>query len=112
MVASTMLEKMGFDIEIAVNGARALEALEERAFDLILMDCQMPEMNGYEATRHIRNANAETLNPEIPIIAMTAHAMIGDREKCLEAGMDDYIAKPVEKDALHKVLAHWLGAVQ
>jgi CheY-like chemotaxis protein len=75
----------------------------------VLMDVQMPEMDGYEATRHIRDPHSGVLNKQVPIIAMTAHAMQGDREKCLQAGMNDYVAKPVSPQALAETLSTWLN---
>jgi len=104
-VASLQLRKLGHTIEIAANGLEVLQALETRTFDVILMDCQMPEMDGYEASRRIRQ-NASFAG--IRIIAMTANAMQGDRERCLEAGMDDYVSKPTHlanlQAALERVL--------
>jgi two-component system sensor histidine kinase/response regulator len=104
-----ILSKRGHSVAVAANGKIALETLETQAFDLILMDVQMPEMDGFEATAAIRKNEAVT-GTRIPIIAMTAHAMKGDRERCLEAGMDAYISKPVKADELVK-LAETLGAV-
>jgi CheY-like chemotaxis protein len=89
---------------VVSNGLEALQALESRAFDLVLMDCQMPECDGYEATVRIRQ-----LGMHLPVIAMTANAMTGDRERCLEAGMDDFLTKPVSPAALQAVLERWLG---
>lgn len=106
MVAMGMLESLGFEVTTAENGKLALDALEENSFDLILMDCQMPEMDGYEATRRIRkSSNASVAN--IPIIALTANAMSGDAEKCFEAGMDDYLAKPFEPELFEQKLQEW-----
>ena len=97
------------DTEMAVaNGAEAIRALETIPYDLVLMDVQMPEMDGLEATRRIRNPRSNVLNRHVPIIAMTAHAMQGDRERCLEAGMDDYISKPVNPQMLVSVLKKML----
>ncbi|MGA2598581.1 MAG: response regulator [Bryobacteraceae bacterium] len=98
-IATRMLEKKGHAITVACNGLKALEALENRTFDLILMDVQMPEMDGYEATAAIRRRE-EGYAAHIPIIAMTANAMTGDRERCLEAGMDGYVSKPISMERL------------
>jgi PAS domain S-box-containing protein len=97
-----ILAKRGHSVAVAVNGRLALEVLETQAFDLILMDVQMPEMDGFEATAAIRRREAST-GTHIPIIAMTAHAMKGDRERCLQAGMDGYISKPVQAEELLKM---------
>ena len=90
------------------NGVEVLQALESIPYDLVLMDVQMPEMDGLEATRRIRNPQSAIRNRQIPIIAMTAHAMQGDRETCLEAGMNDYVSKPVSAQALAEALDRWL----
>ena len=109
MVAEGILRKLGLRSDTAGNGVEAIAALERNRYDLILMDVQMPVMDGLEATHCIRaKPGAGAGGRRIPIIAMTAHAMQGDREKCLEAGMDDYIAKPISPDALAKTLARWL----
>jgi two-component system sensor histidine kinase/response regulator len=105
-VALAVLRKLGLTPELAVNGLEALEAAKARTFDLILMDCQMPEMDGFEATRRIREQEGGTRH--VPILAMTANAMSGDRERCLEAGMDDYLAKPIAILDLKEALMHWL----
>ncbi len=102
-VASRILEKEGHQVVSAENGRMALAALKAQAFDLVLMDVQMPEMDGLSATRAIRKQEEQT-SAHIPIIAMTAHAMSGDRERCLEAGMDDYISKPIDARSLLNLL--------
>ncbi len=108
-VALKILEKFGYRADVARNGKEAVQALEREAYDLVLMDVQMPEMDGYEATAVIRDPASAVLDHGIPVIAMTAHAMEGDREKCLEAGMDDYIAKPVNPKAVAEVIERWLA---
>ncbi len=110
MVAKKMLTESGLDIEVAVNGAKALERLSEsqqREFDVVFMDCHMPVLDGYEATQAIRNGEAGEHNKSIPIIAMTANAMKGDKEKCFEAGMDDYTPKPIDLGVLQSLLTKW-----
>ena len=107
-VARGVLEKFGAHVDIAANGEEAIGALERVAYDLVFMDCQMPVMDGYTATRCIRDGNSKVRDHAIPIIAMTANAMRGDREVCLAAGMDDYIAKPVDLTELRKQLERWL----
>lgn len=104
-VAMGMLTRMGFDVETVPNGVEAVKAAMSKQFDLILMDCQMPEMDGFEATRRIRQIEARlNKNVRLPIVALTANAMIGDRERCLQAGMDDYVSKPINPQELLKVL--------
>jgi CheY-like chemotaxis protein len=105
-VAARLLEKQGHSVEVTCNGAEALAAFALRAFDLILMDVQMPVMGGYEAAQAIRAAEQGTLR-HIPIVALTAHAMKGDREICLKSGMDDYLGKPVRPQELAAVLDRW-----
>ena len=110
MVAQKMLEKVGLKPTLANNGVEALKQLNERSFDLVLMDCQMPEMDGFDATREIRKLDIMALNQRpLPIVAMTANVMSGDRERCLDVGMDDYIGKPVQRDQLTSVLKKWLA---
>ncbi len=106
-IAVITLNKLGHSVDVAVNGLEALRALESTDYDLVLMDCQMPEMDGFEATAKIRDPESNVINHNIPIIAMTANAMKGDREQCIEAGMDDYLTKPVKKDSLAAVLEKW-----
>ena len=107
-VAMIMLKKLGLEADVVANGLEALDALVGVAYDLVLMDCQMPEMDGFEATHRIRERERGTRR--IPIVAMTANAMVGDREQCLEAGMDDHIPKPVRIEELKRILARWLPA--
>ena len=108
-VAASMLHKMGFMVDVVSHGGEALQAIGQQHYDAILMDCQMPEMDGYEATRAIRKLESEKPDRRrLPIIAMTANAMEGDRALCLEAGMDDYLAKPIEYSTLETRLAQWL----
>jgi|GEM_PF-2413192 len=107
-VALKMLSGLGFKADFVANGLEAVRALELINYDVVLMDCMMPEMDGYEATAVIRNPDSSVLNHSVPIIAVTANAMVGDREICLQAGMDDYIAKPLKKDELAKMLDKWL----
>ncbi len=109
VVVQKMLQKLGYQVEIAENGRMAVEAARQGGFDIILMDGQMPEMDGFEATGEIRRLEAEGTVRRVPIIAVTAHAMQGDRERCIAAGMDDYIAKPIDQDALAAKLAQWVG---
>lgn len=106
-VAQSMLQKMGYRVDVVGNGIEAVKALEMLPYDMVFMDVQMPEMDGFEATRHVRDPNSAVKYHEIPIIAMTAHAMKGDRERCLEAGMNDYISKPISLQAIKEVLDRW-----
>ena len=106
-----VLTTRGLEYEVAETGRQALDLIEgdEKGFDLVLMDCQMPELDGYDATREIRRREEKTNAPRLPVIAMTAHVMEGDREKCLAAGMDDYIGKPLNIDELDRKIDHWLA---
>ena len=97
-IASKLLAKAGYEADVVDNGAAAVDAMQKNAYDFILMDCQMPEMDGFEATAVIRQMEGDRRH--IRIIALTANAMAGDREKCLAAGMDDYLSKPVSLQAL------------
>jgi signal transduction histidine kinase/CheY-like chemotaxis protein/HPt (histidine-containing phosphotransfer) domain-containing protein len=108
-VAARILEKLGYRADVAANGQEAVTALEKIPYDLVLMDLQMPEMNGFEATRVIRDPASRVLRHDIPIVAMTAHALKGDRERCLKAGMDGYVSKPVTPLGLAEVLQRELG---
>jgi PAS domain S-box-containing protein len=108
MLLTIMLKKMGYNTDIAVNGSDAIEKLSTRSYDLVFMDIQMPVMGGIEATRNIRDENSKVLDHSIPIIAMTANAMKGDRETCLSAGMDDYVPKPINKKIILTTLEKWL----
>ena len=107
-VAQRILSLLGLSLELAENGKEALEKLDSGTFDLVLMDCQMPVMDGYTATRIRRTREAEGRVSRIPIIAMTANAMAGDREKCLGAGMDEYLSKPMNRGLLEATLRKWL----
>ena len=108
-VAQAMMRKMGFRADVVANGQEAVNALETIPYDLVFMDCHMPEMDGFEATRCIRQQGSKALNPHIPIVAMTASTMQGDRDKCVQAGMNDFIAKPVQIKGLAEMLVRWLA---
>jgi signal transduction histidine kinase/DNA-binding response OmpR family regulator len=107
-VVQKLLERQGYRSDLAGNGFEALTALRERPYDLVLMDCQMPEMDGFEATRQLRDPATAVRDATIPVIALTANAMQGDRERCLQAGMNDYLTKPIAAQALADALARWL----
>jgi CheY-like chemotaxis protein len=108
-VAAGMLQALGCGVEVAVNGQQALEALSRARYDLVLMDCMMPETDGYAASRELRRREAAASpGRRTPVIALTAAAMAGDRERCLAAGMDDYLAKPFRQEALEVLLRRWL----
>ncbi len=108
-VAKMMLKKLGFSCDVATNGLKAIEMIEANSFHIILMDCQMPQMDGFEATGNIRNARAGEKNKTLPIIAMTAQAMKGSKEQCLSAGMDDYLSKPIKPDTLNQMIEKWIA---
>jgi CheY-like chemotaxis protein/HPt (histidine-containing phosphotransfer) domain-containing protein len=108
MVAVAILQKRGYDVSVADNGREAVDLVRESEFDVVLMDVQMPELDGFEATALLRAAEAETTK-RLPIIAVTAHAMEGDRQRCLEAGMDDYVSKPIDPEKLEAAIQRWTG---
>ncbi|UDF05134.1 response regulator [Asticcacaulis sp. AND118] len=110
LVAGLFLEQMGYEHDQAGNGREAVESYGTGQYGLILMDLQMPEMDGYEATRRIRHIEAESGKTPVPIVALTAHALSGDREACLAAGMDDYMSKPFKPDELRACLARLIAA--
>ncbi len=107
-LAVAMLDRLGYATDTAANGLEAVEAWGRSAYDAVLMDCRMPQMDGFRATEEIRRREASTTRT--PIIAMTADAMEGDRRRCLEAGMDDYVSKPVRLESLAAVLERWISA--
>ncbi len=107
-VARGMLEKFGLSIDVAANGEEAIQALRQLPYDLVLMDCQMPVLDGYQATRMIRASESGVNAHDIPVLAMTANAMQGDYERCIQAGMNDHIAKPVDPAKLRRALQRWL----
>jgi len=107
LVARKILSSLGFEVDVVENGQLALEKLKNGRFDVVMLDCQMPVMDGYTAAREIRKLSGPAA--KVPIVAMTAHAMTGDREKCIESGMNEYISKPVKKEALIEVLSRTLA---
>jgi CheY-like chemotaxis protein len=108
-VAMAVLNNLGYRADAVTNGVEALALLRQEPFDLVLMDVQMPEMDGFEATARIRDPASGVLRPRVPVVAMTAHALSGDRERCLAAGMDDYVSKPIEAATLAAVIARQLS---
>ena len=111
-LACRLLQRLGADVVVANNGLEVLSALEDGDFDAVLMDCQMPEMDGYEATRQLRGSASTARNPKIPVIALTAHALATDRAKCLAAGMDDYLTKPINPVHLQRALLRSLPSTR
>ena len=109
-VAQRLLTLLGLSFALAENGKEALEQLEREAFDVVLLDCQMPVMDGYTAVRILRQNESAKSSRRMPVIAMTANAMAGDREKCLRAGMDDYLSKPLNRALLEQTLRRWIPA--
>jgi two-component system sensor histidine kinase/response regulator len=110
-VAVYMLAKLGHRIDVAKHGREAIDMLAKDGYDLVLMDCQMPEMDGFEATRIIRDRSSAVLDHEVPVIAMTAHAFPEDRARALACGMNDFLAKPVDRLVLASMLDKWLEPV-
>ena len=109
VVANSMLKKLGYRTDIAVNGFECIEALKQKNYSVVLMDCQMPDKDGFQTTEEIRSGTSGVINPGIIIIALTAHAMDGDREKCIKAGMNDYISKPIRIKEIDELLKRWIG---
>jgi len=109
-LACILLRRMGYDTDVAENGQQALAALARGHYALVLMDCMMPVMDGYEATRRLRAMQAETGAAHVPVIALTASVVAGDRDRCLAAGMDDYLAKPFTAQTLQAAVDCWIGA--
>jgi CheY-like chemotaxis protein len=110
MVARKMLERDGFEVDVANDGAATLRALDTRRYDAVLIDLQMPDMDGFAATRRIREGSWAMNASDIPVIALTAHAMRGDRETCLAAGMNDYVTKPIKSEELNAAIQRQLSA--
>jgi len=110
LVAEATLTRMGYEVHSVANGAEALEAIAAMSYSVILMDCHMPVMDGFEATRRIRSDRRARVSGT-PIVALTADALDGDRERCLEAGMDDYMTKPVSAAQLAAAVKRWAGSV-
>ena len=109
LVTKSILSKFGYQVDVASDGSEALKFLEEMDYDLVLMDCMMPVLNGYEATTVIRDLTSKVRNHNIPVIALTANAMREDHERCLAVGMNDYLSKPIEVPELHAMLEKWLS---
>ncbi|HQI81744.1 MAG TPA: PAS domain S-box protein, partial [Deltaproteobacteria bacterium] len=112
MVALGLLENLGYQADVVDNGHDALKALGRTPYDLVLMDCQMPGMDGFETTAMIRDAGSEVLNHQVPVIAMTAHAMKDDRDRCISAGMDDFLPKPIRSSELSETLRKWFSRLE
>lgn len=111
IVFSTLLKNMGLDFDLAETGRQAVEAVRQRTYAIILMDIRMPELDGLEATKTIRSLG--TVNgKQIPIVAVTAQAMDGDKERCIWAGMSDYLSKPFTREELEKTIVRWIGTSQ
>jgi len=108
MLVRILLTRMGFEVDEAENGQQAVEALARKRYDLVLMDCMMPVMDGYEATRILRAREAEAGQERVPVIALTASAIAGDRERCRQAGMDGYLSKPFQVDDFTAIVQRYL----
>ncbi|OGL42691.1 MAG: hypothetical protein A2161_09950 [Candidatus Schekmanbacteria bacterium RBG_13_48_7] len=108
-VAARILERFGYTSDVVSNGIEAIDILEKKKYDIVLMDIQMPLMDGFEATKIIRDPESKVINHTVPIIAMTAHALKGDRDKCLDAGMNDYVSKPTRPSELKEVITRQLS---
>lgn len=108
MLVRILLTRMGFEVDEVENGQQAVEALARKRYDLVLMDCMMPVMDGYEATRILRAREAEAGQERVPVIALTASAIAGDRERCRQAGMDDYLSKPFQVDDFTAIVQRYL----
>lgn len=112
MVARTILEDEGYAVDVASDGKEALEKTANTHYDLVLMDVQMPDLDGLETTRLLRSREGKAGTPPIPVIGMTAHVLQGDREKCLDAGMNDYVPKPFHVDMLLKIITRHVQETQ
>ena len=108
LVAMSIFKKLGYQTDFVENGLEAIEALKQKPYDIVFMDCQMPKMDGYQATKVIRQSNDLACGPDVPIIAMTAYAMKADQDKCFDAGMSDYVPKPVEPQIIAQVIEKWM----
>jgi CheY-like chemotaxis protein len=111
-VAQFMLAKLGYQVDVAMNGRDAVERLASASYDIVLMDCQMPEMDGFEATRIIRDPNSAVIDHEVPVVAMTANAFPEDRARSIAAGMNDFLSKPVYQTTLSAMLEKWVKSRQ
>ncbi|MBK8048204.1 MAG: response regulator [Anaerolineales bacterium] len=111
-VSLLLLKRLGYQADAVVSGVEALAALRQVPYNLVLMDCHMPEMDGFDATVAIRNGSANVMDPSVPIVALTADAMPENRDKCIKLGMSDYLTKPIDASALKAVLARWLTDAQ
>jgi CheY-like chemotaxis protein len=111
VVFSILLKRMGLEFDIVINGKQAIEAVRQRTYSIILMDVRMPVVDGLEATKTIRSLGSIN-GKQIPIVAVTAQAMDGDRERCIWAGMSDYLSKPFTREELEKTIIRWIGAIE